>query len=181
MWITIQDAASVVSNRSRATTFRNRTMLMPVIAAAISVMFLTQASADDLMKPFGPDWIVVENQSCQVHNPYPEPGETVTWSGGCVDGKAEGEGRLVWRTSDGSTDLTYEGGMKAGAFYGYGVLTWPSGRYEGEFRGRQAHGYGIAHYESGVEYMGEWRNGCFGDRASVWATLGATPEECGFE
>lgn len=155
-------------------------MRQPLIATAIGVMFLTHASADDLMKPFGPDWIVVENQPCQVHNPYPEPGETFTWSGGCVDGKAEGEGRLIWRSSGGSTE-TYEGGMKAGAFYGYGVLIWPGGRYEGEFQGRQAHGYGVESYESGVEYMGEWRSGCFGERDSVWATLGASPRECGFE
>lgn len=155
---------------------------IPVKLTAIFLIFMfpVQMFASGQMEPFGPYWIVVENQDCQVQNPYPEPGETFTWSGGCVDGKAEGEGRLIWRSSYGSTE-TYEGGMKAGAFYGYGVLTWSGGRYEGEFRGRQAHGNGVASYESGLKYAGEWRNGCFGDQNSVWATLGATPEECGFE
>ncbi len=66
------------------------------------------------MKPSGPNWIVAENLPCQVYNPYPEPGELVTWSGECVDGKAEGEGWLVWR-SDGGTK-TYVGSMRSSKF-----------------------------------------------------------------
>ena len=44
-------------------------------------------------------WIIASNQPCQLYNPIPEPGEAVTWSGGCVDGKASGHGRWVWRSS----------------------------------------------------------------------------------
>ena len=36
------------------------------------------AGGATLLQPFGPNWIIAENQPCQLHNPYPGPGETVT-------------------------------------------------------------------------------------------------------
>ena len=50
----------------------------------------------------GPIWLTAQNKPCKVWNPYPEAGETLTWSGGCVDGKASGKGRRgvaeqLWR------------------------------------------------------------------------------------
>ena len=44
-------------------------------------------------------WIEVSGRSgCYVWNPnHPEREETVTWSGGCADGKAFGRGVLIWR------------------------------------------------------------------------------------
>ncbi len=77
---------------------------------------MREKSRGDAMQPSGSNWIAAENQPCQVYNPYPEPGESVTWSGECVDGRAEGEGELVWRSSDGGTK-TYVGRMRAGKFH----------------------------------------------------------------
>ena len=108
------------------------------------------------LQPFGPNWIIAENQPCQVGNSKPVPGETFTWSGACVDGKVSGEGRGVWHLPDGRKSV-YEGNMHYG----------------------KAHGYGTLNHSNGKRYEGEWRNGCYkaGNRT---VALGPTREECGF-
>lgn len=43
-------------------------------------------------------WLEVSNHSgCFIWNPNPQPEEMVTWSGNCVDGKASGKEKAVWR------------------------------------------------------------------------------------
>ena len=66
------------------------------------------------LKPFGPNWIIAENQPCQTFNPNATPGETFTWSGDCVDGKVSGQGRGVWHLPDGG----HEGSMRDGKLHG---------------------------------------------------------------
>ncbi|WP_341675355.1 hypothetical protein [Niveibacterium sp. SC-1] len=39
-------------------------------------------------------WFADAATQCRVWNPFPAPGETVSWNGPCVDGKAHGEGTL---------------------------------------------------------------------------------------
>ena len=42
-------------------------------------------------------WMELSNRTgCYVWNPNPQPGETVTWTGGCVEGVAQGTGTLRW-------------------------------------------------------------------------------------
>ena len=138
-------------------------------------------SKDDPLKPFGPNWIIAENQPCQVHNPYPEPGETVTWSGDCAAGKAFGEGRLVWRGSYGTH--TYEGQYFRGKRHGRGTYTTAKGaRYEGEFRDDRPNGRGTYTFNSGKggRYVVEARNGCIEVPGLGWATIGTTKAACGF-
>ena len=72
-------------------------------------------------EPFGPNWIVAENQPCQLYNPDPEPGETIIWSGDCVNGTASGEGEVVWRGRYGVE--VYEGEYRNGYEHGYGRFT----------------------------------------------------------
>lgn len=122
------------------------------------------------LEPFGPNWSIVENQRCQLYNPYPKPGATITWSGDCVDGKASGEGRVVWRGGYG--EIVYEGGYRDGKRHGHGTATWPNGtRYEGEFRDDKFHRRGTATYASGTRYEGEWRDGKWHGRGTVtWAS-----------
>ena len=44
-------------------------------------------------------WQQLENNpSCSVWNDNPQSNITVTWSGACVDGKAQGRGTQVWRS-----------------------------------------------------------------------------------
>ena len=131
------------------------------------------------LKPFGPNWIIAENQPCQASNHEPIPGETYTWSGACVDGKVSGEGRGVFHLPDDRKDV-YEGRMRDGKKHGQGIFTWAKGtRYEGEWRYNKPHGYGIYTDTAGDRFEGEWHNGCYkaGSR-KIW--INASDEECGF-
>ena len=124
---------------------------------------LTSVQAEALLRsvpvtqPFGPNWIIAANQPCQLYNPYPEPGETVTWSGGCSNGKASGEGREVWRGSYG--EEVYVGSMRDGRPHGRGTYTHANGdRYEGQWRNGKEHGHGTYTFAQGERYEGEWRD-----------------------
>ena len=116
-----------------------------------------------------------EAQQCRVIDPELQG----TYTGGCVNGLAEGEG--VARGT-----AAYEGGFLQGKKHGKGVKTWANGdRYEGEFaedrrngfgvytwgRGRwqgeryeggysndQRHGFGTYRYASGDVYTGPWES-----------------------
>jgi hypothetical protein len=48
----------------------------------------------------GGKWIKEINKGCFVFNPAPKALETVTWSGGCVDGIAHGKGEIEWKFDD---------------------------------------------------------------------------------
>ena len=106
-------------------------------------------------------WKVVSNKpGCYVFDNYLKPDQSYTWSGDCVDGKVSGEGREVWRSSDG--EIVYEGSMRDGKRNGQGTYTWPSGnRYEGEWRDGKRNGQGTYTWPSGNRYEGEWRDGKF--------------------
>ncbi len=153
------------------------------------------------LEPVGPSWSVAENAPCLVWNYGNRDYEPFTWSGACVDDKASGDGRLVFRGGEG----VYEGPMQAGRMHGRGVFKWTNGfRYEGELREGKQHGYGVYVGTSGERYEGEWRegrphgqgtyveadgtvyegawrDGCFGDRDSRWASIGTSAAACGFE
>ena len=116
-------------------------------------------------------------QVCKVLDPELER----TYSGPCVNGLAEGEGRAAGAAE-------YRGGFKAGRKHGMGVKTWPNGdryeggfaadakdgygsyvwgagpwqgeRYDGEFAADRREGYGIYWWPSGDLYAGPWE----GDR-----------------
>lgn len=65
------------------------------IGAAIAMLHMHAMSA----------MVTDSTTGCQVFVEYPQPGEVTHWSGPCVSGFAEGEGRLV---SSNGTDLTGE-------------------------------------------------------------------------
>ena len=111
------------------------------------------------VEPSEPHWVIVENQACRVYNHLPRPGELVTWSGGCVDGRASGSGRLVWRGSYG--EHVYEGELRDGKRNGHGgSYTWADGdRYRGEYHDGKEHGWGIWTAAGGDRYEGQWRDG----------------------
>ena len=157
------------------------------------------------LEPFGPNWIIVENQPCQIHNPFPKPDETATWSGACVDGKGSGKGRTVWRNKNGES--VYDGERRDGKHHGYGIYTSASGnRYEGMWQDGEEHGRGTLNFsDSGIRYEGEFHrgkvhgpgimfdksgkkvaagnanDGCFGRQGGWWVTWGNNAEACGFK
>lgn len=128
-------------------------------------------------------WQPVENDpSCEVWNSFPRSSETAVWDGPCLDGKAHGEGVLTWRyyAADGWHEARYEGSMEGGRKHGFGVFTWSDGsRYEGEWSDGKADGLGTFVDKVGERYEGSWSNGCF-NQGNRWATVDATPAECGY-
>ncbi len=148
-------------------------------------------------------WFTTE-EGCEVWNPYPQAQETVTWSGPCEGGKAEGEGTLVWSytvqgvreharydgeyhegephgmgsyvTNDGNR---YTGGWRKGVHHGEGVYEWVGGaRYEGNWLHGRPDGEGTLTMGYGSEYSGTWTQGCL-RHEDEWIALFTQQEECG--
>jgi len=86
--------------------------------------------------------LVTANAQCRVMDAELQG----SYSGGCVNGLAEGEGAARGTAQ-------YQGGFRQGKKHGKGVKTWANGdRYEGEFADDQRNGLGI--YTWG---LGRWR------------------------
>ena len=129
-------------------------------------------------------WQRLENNpSCVVWNAYPQPNDTVTWSGTCASGKTQGRGTQVWRYleyGEWTTD-EYEGDYRDGKEHGRGVYVWANGsRYEGDWKDGKAHGRGTIWVRDGRSFKGYWTNGCFKQgEAKAW--IGTSKEACGFD
>lgn len=108
-------------------------------------------------------WRQVENKAnCVVWNDAPRQNESVTWTGDCVNGKAAGSGRQVWRFLQNGVwrESRYTGEMRGGKAHGLGVYVWPGGeRYEGGWGNGKWHGFGVYVSADGVRYEGEFRGG----------------------
>ena len=103
-------------------------------------------------------WRTARNQPCEVWDEVHGVGETVTWSGGCSNGKASGWGRMVWRGRYG--EEVYEGQVSGGKRDGSGTFRWVNGdSYEGEFRDGKLTGRGIYRWANGDRYEGGFRDG----------------------
>jgi hypothetical protein len=106
-----------------------------------------------------PGWIADLATGCRVWSANPQPGESITWTGGCPDGLAQGKGVLQW-SGGSNADRRYEGEIRAGKIDGDGTEIFVSGgRYDGEFRDGLRNGRGVYIYADGDRYEGEWRDG----------------------
>jgi len=134
---------------------------------------------------------------CRIWNPNPHPNETIRWSGACVNGLAQGKGRLQWLRG-GAHYETDEGEWNAGRQFGHGTQQWPLGRYEGElvdslpngegvltmqnarydgeFRDGKPNGVGTVTSQYGV-FFGTWKDGCFVSDARKMG-VGVSPSSC---
>lgn len=107
---------------------------------------------------FAGEWIADRNTNCQVWNANPAPGESIDWSGPCVNGKANGKGVLQWYLN-GAPNGRYEGEQRDGLLNGKGIYTWTTGdRYEGEYRDDRRTN-GTFTWKNGTRYVGEFRDG----------------------
>jgi len=109
-------------------------------------------------------WIKTRD-GCKVYNPNPKKDETISWTGACVSGYADGEGTLVWYKND-RPNQTYTGTMKKGSPHGHGKYDYGSGSvYEGDYILGREDGIGKVIYSNrqGVYYTyeGAFRNGDF--------------------
>ena len=92
--------------------------------------------------PIAPDlsgndshWIRDPDSGCVAANPAPVEGESISWSGPCVDGLIAGRGTLTWY--EGGRIKAHDVGVFArGALTGHGLIEHIDGtRYEGDFPG----------------------------------------------
>jgi len=140
-------------------------------------------------------WIADAKSGCQLWDPNPQLEESVSWSGSCAQGRAEGsgvaqcskkdvpyetdegewhEGRQVNKGRQSWTTGRYDGELTDGEPNGHGVLTVQKLRYEGEFRNGKPNGFGTLTAENDI-VRGTWKDGCLqGPRkASIGVPLSA--------
>lgn len=109
-----------------------------------------------------PSWVEAA-EDCEVRNPYSgrewrrARTMAVTWTGPCVDGRAQGSGVLEW-FRDGVLTVRYSGYMEEGRITGRGELTESGIRYEGTWKDGDLR-EGDATYSGGLRYSGKWDRG----------------------
>ena len=103
-------------------------------------------------------WIA-DSHGCKVANTFPRPGETITWSGSCSNGYADGDGVLQWFLN-GDVDDRFEGHLQKGWAEGQGVLAKVDGsKYAGAWKHSMQEGVGRYDAPDGSWYEGQWKNG----------------------
>jgi hypothetical protein len=128
-----------------------------VLAAAIAVVAVAAIALFVILQG-GPKgrWMSDPKTGCKIWDDTPHPDQSVTWSGECKNGYAEGSGTALW-TIKGKPEDRYEGEMRAGKMTGAGILSFPNGmRYEGAFRANDFHGTGKLTYANGDVYEGQF-------------------------
>ena len=93
---------------------------------------------------------VTGHPDCYVWNPNLQPDETVTWTGGCAGGRAQGEGTVRWVWDGGKETSESTGNLKDGKAHGQGVERfadgggaegpWVDGKRHGRWVERKANG-----------------------------------------
>ena len=103
------------------------------------------------------DWIPDAKSGCRVWDPNPQLEESVTWSGSCANGRAEGRGTAQW-SKNGAASETDEGEWRDGRQINKGKQTWSTGHYEGELADGEPNGHGVLTVQR-LRYEGDFRNG----------------------
>jgi hypothetical protein len=138
---------------NKVSAFRSAVRLWSVmIAAVLCICVLIVGLAAQ-----AGDWVTDAKSGCQIWNPSPQLEESVTWSGSCVQGHAEGKGVVQWLKSAVPFE-TDEGEWHSGRQAGNGKQSWPNGRYEGELTEGEPNGRGVLTIQN-LRYEGEFRNG----------------------
>jgi hypothetical protein len=149
---------------------------MPRIASAVLAAALLS---------FNPAGASAEEQklsdgSCKLFGPLVAPGDTVNWTGACIDSYAEGLGTATF-THDGKPysftaylirgtvpdghviqrwgrGWSYDGEQVAGRFQGWGILSTEAGdRFEGQWTDNKLNGFGVLLRANGERYVGDWK------------------------
>lgn len=147
-----------------------RRFLLPLLVA-LALAALPVVVSSFAQAPSPESWIDDSRTGCKVRNPAPQPRESITWSGACPNGVAEGNGVLQW-FDDGRPTDRYEGDLKDGWENGRGIATSTlmTDRYEGDWRDGWRHGQGVYAFANGDRYDGDWVEGLRTGRGTmVWA------------
>jgi hypothetical protein len=122
----------------------------------LAVWLLLPLAAADARSDEG---YIADKNGCKIANPNPKPSESVTWSGACKDGFADGDGIMQWYDQD-KPGSRYEGTVVRGLLAGQGKLTLADGTtYDGGWLDGKQNGTGTLRAANGASYSGEWKNG----------------------
>jgi hypothetical protein len=148
-------------------------------ALAAALLNCGLASADEVSNNQAGQWL--KDGACSLFGADAHPGDTVSWTGACVDGYAEGLGTATF-THDGAaqsftanfnrgmipdghvitrwgTGWSYDGETTGGRFNGSGILTTDaSDRFEGHWADGKLTGYGVLLRANGERYVGDWKD-----------------------
>ena len=143
-------------------------------------------------------WLTDSNTQCAVFDGNARAGDTVSWSGACVDGLASGQGTAAFNNNgavfesftanfakgvaqDGHVvarwgkGWSYDGNDAHGQFNGAGVLINDQGdRFEGNWVDGKMNGQGVLIRASGERYNGEWKNDLPNGKGVLTQADGAT-------
>ncbi|MFO1247123.1 MAG: hypothetical protein U1E93_02625 [Alphaproteobacteria bacterium] len=146
------------------------------LAAALLNCGLLTASADETSNG---QWL--KDGACALYSAGAGSGDTVSWTGACVDGYAEGLGTATF-THDGQTQSftanfkrgvipdghvitrwgagwSYDGDTVGGRFQGPGILTTDAAdRFEGQWQDGKMNGFGLLRRANGERYAGDWKD-----------------------
>lgn len=148
--------------------------------ARLSALALVLASTAAWAQPQA-GWVADPTSGCRAWTWSLQPGQTVAWSGACVEGLAQGRGVAQWfrdgkpvsraegeflggRMNGQGTATTrggfaYDGSWRDGKPDGRGVFAWPNGdRYDGMLRDGARNGRGVFTWPDGTRYDGDWRD-----------------------
>lgn len=141
-------------------------------------------------------WLT-DDKGCKLWDPNPKIGETVTWTGACVGGLAEGHGVRQWFVN-GKPGSRFEGPLVGGKANGKGTTTYfPNGlrieadyvddstvgpvvmyfsdgaRYEGDFVASKRTGKGVLTRANGDRYEGDFVDGKWSGKGTFTTADGA--------
>ena len=125
----------------------------------------------------GGDFVADPKSGCKVWDPHPVADETVSWSGGCINGLAQGPGSLQWLRGGKALEKD-DGEWNMGRQSGRGTQDWNSGSYQGELLGGEPHGQGVMTLQS-ARYEGEFRNGKPNGEGTVTNLAGRLQRDAG--
>ena len=100
---------------------------------------------------------VTDHPGCYVWNPNPQPDETVTWTGVCAGGQAQGKGTVKWVWDGGKKSSESTGHLKDGKEHGQWVVRFANGNvHEGPYVEGKRHGQWVERFADGGAAEGPW-------------------------
>ena len=101
---------------------------------------------------------IADRPGCHVWDTYLHLDQTVTWSGSCSDGLADGQGTLVWTRSGKSHEQT--GAITQGKREGESTVRYSDGNvHEGPYVDGERDGRWVIRLASGTVYEGPYMDG----------------------
>ncbi len=126
-------------------------------------------------------WAECNSQGCKVLDQYYSEGSTFIWDGSCVEGKADGKGKMQ-KFIDGKLESTYEGTYVKGIREGFGKFSHSDGSvlecnftrgqgigegtwstqdgsfYKGNIVNYRRHGFGVMEFANGNKFEGTFNS-----------------------